>query len=97
LASIRVAPGHRDEFIEIFKANVPNVLNENGCIEYIPTIDTPTGFESQDLNENMVTIVEKWESLDHLKAHLSAPHMKTYQENVKDIVVKVGLKVLENA
>lgn len=97
LASIRVVEGRKADFIEIFKANVPNVLNEDGCIEYIPTIDFPTGFESQELNENLVTIIEKWESLDHLKAHLSAPHMKSYQEQVKDMVEHVGLKVLGNA
>lgn len=97
LASIRVAEGRKEDFIEIFKANVPNVLNEDGCIEYIPTIDFPTGFDSQELDGNLVTIIEKWQSLDHLQAHLAAPHMKSYQERVKDIVVKVGLKVLGNA
>jgi quinol monooxygenase YgiN len=97
LASIRVIEGRRAEFIEIFKANVPNVLNEDGCIEYAPAVDFPTGIQSQEMNKNMVTIVEKWESFEHLQAHLSAPHMKSYQEKVKDMVEHVGLKVLGNA
>jgi quinol monooxygenase YgiN len=97
LASIRVIEGRRAEFIEIFKANVPNVLNEDGCIEYAPAVDFPTGIQSQEMNENMVTIVEKWESFEHLQAHLAAPHMKSYQEKVKDMVEHVGLKVLGDA
>lgn len=97
LASIRVVPGRKADFIKIFKANVPNVLNEDGCIEYIPTVDFPSGFSSQELDENLVTIIEKWESLEHLQAHLVASHMNSYQEQVKDMVEHVGLKVLGDA
>jgi len=49
------------------------------------------------LNENLVTIVEQWESVEALKAHLATPHMLKYKNNVKDIVEEVTLKVLENA
>jgi quinol monooxygenase YgiN len=82
------------EFIEIFKSNIPNVLEEKGCIEYMPTIDLPTGLPPQELNNNVVTIIEKWDSLEDLQAHLLAPHMLAYKENVKDLVDKVSLKVL---
>ena len=40
LADIELAPGVRDEFIKIFKANVPAVQAEDGCVEYSPAIDT---------------------------------------------------------
>ena len=85
------------EFIEIFKSNIPNVLEEKGCIEYVPTIDVSTGLPPQELNNNVVTIIEKWDSLEDLQAHLSAPHMLAYKETVKDIVDKVSLKVLGEA
>jgi len=49
------------------------------------------------LNRNVVTIIEKWESLKDLQAHLSAPHMLAYQEKVKDLVENVSLKILEEA
>ena len=97
LASLQIKEGHVAEFIEIFKANIPNVLKEQGCIEYAPAIDVPTGLPPQALDKNLVTIVEKWESLDDLLAHLSAPHMLTYGERVKDIVVDKSLKILQNA
>ena len=82
------------EFVEVFKSNIPNVLEENGCIEYTPHIDFPTCLPPQELNNNVVTIIEKWDSLDDLKTHLSAPHMLVYKEKVKDLVDKVSLKIL---
>ncbi len=97
LAFLQIKEGHLAEFVEIFKANVPNVLQEKGCIEYVPTIDVPTDLPPQDINRNVVTIVEKWACLDDLLAHLKAPHMLTYGERVKDIVEKKSLKILTAA
>jgi quinol monooxygenase YgiN len=97
IASIHIKEGRLIEFIEIFKSNIPNVLEEKGCIEYVPTIDVSTGLPPQELNNNVVTIIEKWDSLEDLQAHLSAPHMLAYKETVKDIVDKVSLKVLGEA
>ncbi len=95
IASIQIKEGRLPEFIEIFKSNIPKVLEEKGCIEYVPTIDVPTGFPPQELNPNGVTIIEKWASLDDLMAHLSAPHMIEYKEKTKDLVEKMSVKVLE--
>jgi quinol monooxygenase YgiN len=96
LASVSVKEGKRAEFLDIFKANVANVLEEKGCIEYRPTVDLATDIPPQELDPNQVTIIEKWDSLDDLKNHLSAPHMLTYRELVSDLVVKVSLKVLQD-
>ncbi|SDP70110.1 putative quinol monooxygenase [Desulforhopalus singaporensis] len=95
LASIQIKEGYISEFIEIFKANIPNVLEEKGCIEYAPTIDVPTGFAPQELNANRVTIIEKWASLEDLKAHLSTPHMLSYREATKHLVTDLSIKVLK--
>ena len=97
IASIHIKEGRLSEFVEVFKSNIPNVLEEKGCIEYVPTIDVPTGLPSQELNTNVVTIIEKWGSLEELQAHLSTPHMLAYKEKVKDLVDSVSLKVLEEA
>jgi len=97
LASLHIKEGKVAEFIEIFKANIPNVLKEKGCMEYVPTIDVATGLPPQALDKNVVTIVEKWNSLDDLRAHLAAPHMLTYGERVKDIVTDKSLKILQDA
>ncbi len=97
IASIHIKEGRLPEFVEIFKSNIPNVLEEKGCIEYVPNIDLPTGLPPQEQNSNIVTIIEKWDSLEDLQAHLSAPHMLAYKEKVKDLVDKVSLKVLREA
>ena len=97
LASIKVKSSKKIEFLNIFKANVPLVKKEKGCIEYCPTIDFDTKIPVQKLDDNLVTIIEKWESFDDLKAHLAAPHMVSYKEKVKDIVESVSLKVLQEA
>jgi quinol monooxygenase YgiN len=95
IASIHTKEGRQSEFIEIFKSNMPYVLKEKGCIEYMLTIDVPTGLPPQEMNKNVVTVIEKWSSIENLKAHLSAPHMLKYRERVKDLVEKLSLKVLK--
>jgi len=95
IASIRVREGARDAFLEVFSENVPKVRQETGCIEYFPAIDVETGLSSQDLDENVVTVMEKWQSLTALREHLAAPHMLEYREKVKDLVQEVSLKVLQ--
>ena len=97
LASIQVKPGKKNAFLEIFKTNVPNVLQEEGCVEYSPAVDIDSGLPQQVLNENIVTIIEKWETLENLEAHLKAPHMLAYREKVQDLVEGTSLKVLTDA
>ncbi len=98
VAAIEVNPGKRDAFIEEFHRLVPLVKAEDGCMDYGPTVDVDSGIPVQTaLRENTVTIVERWESLNALKAHLAAPHMAEYRERVKDLVAGVTLQVLEPA
>lgn len=97
LASIHLKPASRAQFLEIFKANMPAVKAEAGCIEYRPAVDVAAGLPPQRLDPNLVTIIEKWSSLEALRVHLAAPHMAAYREKVKDLVSDVELKVLQDA
>ncbi len=97
LASIRVKPQHLAEFLGVFKANVPAVLAEEGCLEYVPMVDTDTGIPAQEQEPGSVTVVEAWESSEALAAHLQVPHMRTYREAVREWVTGVSLKVLQPA
>ena len=97
IASISVKASERDAFIEIFKANVPKVLEEEGCVEYSATVDLQTDIPIQETNANVMTVIEKWESLPHLEAHFTAPHMLEYKSNVEGMVEDVSLKILEDA
>ncbi len=97
VAFIQIKEGKVHKFLEIFKANVPNVLAEEGCIEYMPTVDVPAESIPQELNPNMVTVIEKWRSVEDLQAHLNAPHMMDYRDKVEDLVVDVSLKIVQEA
>lgn len=98
IAEIELVEGSRDQFLAHFQDNVPNVLAEDGCLEYAPTIDLRTELAAQPpARGDYVTVVEKWESLSALQAHLVAPHMATYREKVKGMVVKTTLRVLHPA
>lgn len=97
IASIKVKEGRKNEFIKALKANVPNVVAEDGCIEYLPAVDIKADLPPQVLDANMVTIIEKWETLDALRTHLQAPHMKAYKAKTGDMVEGVSLKVLQEA
>ena len=97
IASVRVKVGRIPEFIEIFKSNLPKVREEKGCIEYSPAVDIDSGLPVQKLDKNVVTIMEKWESVEALRAHLKTPHMLAYREKVKDIVEELSVKVLKEA
>ena len=97
IASVQVKPGKVSEFLKIIKANVPLVRAEKGCIQYIPTVDIDADLPPQIMDENVVTIIEAWESLEALRNHLGAPHMLAYREKVSSIVENVSLKVLQEA
>jgi quinol monooxygenase YgiN len=95
IASITVKAERKFEFIKLFKANMPAVLAEAGCIEYVPTVDLATGLPPQILEDDVVTIIERWQSVAALKEHLAAPHMHRYREQAKEMVAGVAIKVLQ--
>lgn len=98
IATVTLNEGKREAFLNAFHELMPKVHAEEGCIEYGPAVDVDSGISRQgDLRPGVAVILEKWESLDHLKAHLEAPHMGEYREKVKDLVVGVSLQILEPA
>ena len=98
VAIITTKPGMRDEVLRAFHANIPNVHAEDGCIEYGPTIDTIGGGGIQtELGPDTFIVIEKWESLEHLKAHAAAPHMAEYAAKVKDLLFDRVIHVLSPA
>jgi quinol monooxygenase YgiN len=98
LAVITTKPGKRDEMLGIFNANVPAVHAEDGCIEYGATIDHENAGDVQTkYGDDTFVVVEKWASLDALKAHMVAPHMKAYGAKVKDLQADRKIYIMSDA
>jgi quinol monooxygenase YgiN len=98
IATIELAPGTQNAFLNEFRKIIPSVRAEDGCIEYGPAIDAQTDLPNQSpIGPDKVVVVEKWTSLATLKAHSIAPHMQTYRNQVKDFVRNVNLLVLDPA
>ena len=79
VAVLTTQPGERDAVLAEFAKIVPDVHAEDGCIEYQAVIDLPdVGPMQSPLGPDSYMVVEKWASLDALKAHAAAPHMKAF-------------------
>ena len=98
LAIITARPGQREAVLDAFRANMPAVHAEAGCIEYGPAIDTPDAGRIQTpLGPDGFAVVEKWESLEHLRAHGAAPHMAAYAAATREMIASRVIHVLSPA
>jgi quinol monooxygenase YgiN len=98
IATIDLKPGCREQFLRAFHELVPDVKRESGCVEYLPTVDIQTPIDRQPpVRPDAVVVVEKWESIEALQAHLKAPHMDDYRQKVKDLVSGSQLRILTDA
>ena len=98
IAVITAQPGKRAEVLRHFNANVPAVKAEDGCIEYGATVDADGvgGFQTR-FGDDTFVVIEKWESLDHLKAHAVSDHMKAYAAKTKDLLADRVIHVMSSA
>jgi len=94
LAIITAKPGQRGALLAAFRANMPAVHAEKGCIEYGPAIDADMGGFQTRIGADGFVVVEKWESLETLKAHAAAPHMAAYGTKTKDMIASRVIHVL---
>ena len=77
---------------------VPTVRAENGCLGYTLLHDATTDWDKpQRFGERTFWMVEKWESIEALKAHLDAPHMKAFGPTVRGMRTSSTFHVLEEA
>ena len=98
VAIITAKPGNREAILEAFRANVPAVHAEAGCIEYGPAVDADGvgGFQTK-FGADTFLVIEKWESLDHLKAHAASPHMAAYAAKTRDLLANREIHVCSPA
>ena len=96
VATIELKPGRRQAYLDVLLQNVANVKAEKGCRGYEPTIDADTDIAVHEkAGDDVVTILEAWESIDALKQHFTEPHMLAYREKVKDLVKNISIRVLK--
>jgi quinol monooxygenase YgiN len=98
VATIQLTSGQREAFLAEQRHLLPQVRAEAGCLEYTPTVDVALADPPQTpLRGDVVVMQEKWESLESLRAHLVAPHMKAFREKVKPLVIGAKVEVFEPA
>jgi quinol monooxygenase YgiN len=98
IAIITAKPGQRDAILAAFRANLPAVRAEKGCIEYGPAIDAEgIGPFQTKVGPDTFFVIEKWADTEALKAHAAAPHMAAYAAKVKDLVASRAIHVLTSA
>jgi quinol monooxygenase YgiN len=98
IAVITAKPGQRASVLALFNANVPAVRAEQGCIEYGAAVDAEPALKFQTaFGADSFVVVEKWESLDALKAHAAAPHMAAYAAKTKELVASRTIHILQPA
>ena len=98
IAVITAKPGKREEVLKHFRANVPAVRAEKGCIEYGAAVDAEAALPVQTrYGTDTFVVVEKWESMDALKAHAAAPHMAAYGAKTKELLASRVIHILSPA
>ena len=98
IAVITAKPGMRDTILTHFRANVPAVKAEQGCIEYGAAVDAENALAFQaKYGPDTFLVIEKWESMDALKAHAAAPHMAAYGAKTKEFIASRAIHILQPA
>lgn len=98
VAIVTAKPGQREAILKEFRANIPAVRAEDGCIEYGPAIDAEgLGSFQTKFGPDTFVVIEKWRDANALKAHAAAPHMAAYAAKVKDLIASRVIHVLAPA
>jgi quinol monooxygenase YgiN len=98
LAFITAKPGQRAALLQAFRAIIPTVHAEAGCIEYAPVVDADGfGGFTTPLGPDTYVVVEKWASAEALRGHAATPHMVEYNARVAPMIERRVLHVLTPA
>ncbi|HZU88768.1 MAG TPA: putative quinol monooxygenase [Stellaceae bacterium] len=98
VAVITAKPGMREQILEAFRANMPAVHAEQGCIEYGPAVDAEgAGGMQSKFGPDTFVVLEKWESLEALRAHAASPHMAAYAARTRDMIQNRVIHILSPA
>lgn len=95
LAITTAKPGMRDAALKEFRANMPAILAEPGCLEYGPATDAKDfGGLQTVLGDDAFVSIEKWQTPEALKAHAAGAHFAAYAAKTKDLIATLIVHVL---
>lgn len=95
IAVITAKPGKRSDILEAFRANVAAVAEEKGCIEYGAAVDAENALAVQTKwGPDTFLVIEKWDSMEALKAHAAAPHMAAYAAKTRELIASRVIHIL---
>lgn len=77
IATIKVKPGRKQEFVESACSAIEETRKEAGNISY--------SLFSSVQEENTVVFLEEWKDQESLSAHIKAPHFKALGSLIKDM------------
>src|SRR4051794_17607981 len=98
IAVITAKPGMREDILREFRANMPAVHAEDGCVEYSPATDAEgIGSFQTPFGPDTFVVIEKWATVEALKAHAAAPHMAAYAARTKAMIASRVIHVLSPA
>ena len=85
LAKVYPKEGCRDTVIELSDDLIENTLAEEGNIDYQLL---------KSLNDHTLTFIEKWQSLDALKEHMTSKHFQLFGSETKDFIENMDIQVI---
>lgn len=95
IAVITAKPGMRENILQHVRANLPAVRAEKGCIEYGAAVDADPALPFQTKwGPDSFLVIEKWDSMEALKAHAAAPHMAAYGAKTKEFIASRVVHIL---
>ena len=98
VAIVTAKPGQRDSVLAAFRANMPAVHAEEGCLLYEPVIDAENALPSQTkVGPDTFCVIEQWSSMATLEAHSRAPHMQAYGAKTRDMLASRVIHILSPA
>jgi quinol monooxygenase YgiN len=84
-AKVYPKEGCKDTIIDLSNDLIENTLAEEGNIDYQLL---------KSLDDDTLTFVEKWKSLDDLKKHMASEHFLLFGSESKDFVEDMKIQVI---